>query len=54
MQRIWNVYYDGQYLGEDTLSDTWSEAREAAIETAKARTGNQDIDPTLVRICRVK
>lgn len=50
--RIWNIYYDGEFIGEDTLSDSWSEARVEAVQTVRQRKG--DIDPTLVQIRRVK
>ena len=50
--RIWNIYYDGEFIGEDTLSDSWSEARIEAVKTVRQRKG--DIDPTLVQIRRVK
>lgn len=51
--RIWNVYYDSEFLGEDMLSDSWAEARVEAVRTAQSRYGSQ-IDPTLVQIRRVK
>lgn len=51
--RIWNIYYDGEFIGgKDTLSDSWAEARVEAVETVRQRKG--DIDPTLVQIRRVK
>lgn len=50
--RIWNIYYDGEYIGEDTLSDSWAEARVEAVQAVRQLKG--DIDPTLVQIRRVK
>ena len=51
--RIWNIYYNGEFLGEDVLSESWAEAREEAVRVARERHGSE-IDPTLVQIRRVK